>query len=63
MDRVRRARLRDDALQRPRRMINLYIGYDPRKAVAFSVLASSIHARASEPVSITPLKLSQLRTC
>lgn len=42
-------------------MINVYIGYDPREAVAFSVLASSIHARASEPVSITPLMLSQLK--
>jgi hypothetical protein len=42
-------------------MINVYIGYDPREAVAFSVLASSIHARASEPVSIAPLMLSQLK--
>jgi hypothetical protein len=42
-------------------MINVYIGYDPREAVAFSVLACSIHARASEPVSITPLLLSQLK--
>jgi len=41
-------------------MIPVYIGYDPREAVAFSVLAHSIHARASEPVSITPLMLSQL---
>lgn len=41
--------------------INVYIGYDPREAVAFSVLAGSIHARASEPVSITPLMLSQLK--
>lgn len=42
-------------------MINLYIGYDPREAVAFSVLAHSIHARASQPVSITPLMLTQLK--
>ncbi len=41
-------------------MINVFIGYDPREAVAFSVLAHSIHARASQPVSITPLMLSQL---
>jgi hypothetical protein len=41
-------------------MINVYIGYDPREAVAFSVLAHSIHARASAPVSIAPLMLSQL---
>jgi hypothetical protein len=42
-------------------MIQVLIGYDPREAVAFSVLAYSIHARASEPVSIAPLMLSQLK--
>ena len=42
-------------------MINIFIGYDPREAVAFSVLAHSIHARASQPVSIAPLMLSQLK--
>lgn len=42
-------------------MINVLIGYDPREAVAFSVLAHSIHARSSQPVSITPLMLSQLK--
>ena len=41
-------------------MIPVFIGYDPREAVAFSVLAYSIHARASVPVSIAPLMLSQL---
>ena len=42
-------------------MINVFIGYDPREAVAFGVLCHSIHARASEPVSIAPLMLSQLK--
>lgn len=42
-------------------MINVYIGYDAREAVAFSVLAYSIHARASAPVSASPLMLSQLK--
>jgi hypothetical protein len=42
-------------------MINVYIGYDPREAVAFSVLAHSIQARASEPAAIAPLMLSQLK--
>lgn len=42
-------------------MIKIFIGYDPREAVAFSVLSHSIHSRASCPVSITPLMLSQLR--
>lgn len=41
-------------------MIRVFIGFDPRETVAFHVLSQSIHARASEPVSITPLMLSQL---
>ena len=41
-------------------MIPIYVGYDPREAVAFHVLAHSIHRRASQPVSIAPLMLSQL---
>lgn len=42
-------------------MINVTIGYDDREAVAFNVLAYSIHARASQPVSIAPVMLSQLK--
>lgn len=42
-------------------MINVFIGYDPREAVAYSVLAYSIQSRASQPVSIVPLMLSQLK--
>ncbi len=42
-------------------MIRIFIGYDPREAVAFNVLSHSVHARASEPVEIAPLMLSQLR--
>lgn len=41
-------------------MIRVFIGFDPREAVAFNVLSHSIHARASRPVSITPLSLSEL---
>lgn len=41
-------------------MIRVFIGYDPREAVAYNVLAHSINARASAPVSIAPLMLSQL---
>ena len=41
-------------------MIRVYIGFDPREAVAFSVLAHSIHRHATQPVAITPLMLSQL---
>lgn len=42
-------------------MIRIFIGYDPREAVAFSVLAHSIHVRASRPVTIAPLMRSQLK--
>jgi hypothetical protein len=42
-------------------VIRVFIGYDPREAVAFSVLSCSIQARASEPVVIAPLMLSQLK--
>jgi hypothetical protein len=41
-------------------MINVFIGYDRREAVAYSVLAHSIQTRASVPVGIAPLMLSQL---
>ena len=41
-------------------MIRVFIGFDPRESVAFHVLSQSIHARASQPVSITPIMLSQL---
>ena len=41
-------------------VIPVFIGFDPRETVAFSVLAHSIQARASEPVAIAPLALSQL---
>jgi lipopolysaccharide biosynthesis glycosyltransferase len=42
-------------------MINVFIGFDPRETVAFHVLSHSIHARASQPVSIVPLMLSELQ--
>jgi hypothetical protein len=41
-------------------MIRIFIGYDSREAVAFSVLAHSIHRRASQPVAIAPVMLGQL---
>ena len=43
-------------------MIRIFIGYDSREAVAFNVLSHSIQTRASEPVEIVPLMLSQLRS-
>jgi hypothetical protein len=42
-------------------MIRVFIGYDSREAVAFTVLAHSIHRRASQPVAIAPVMLSQLQ--
>lgn len=42
-------------------MIRIFIGFDSREAVAYSVLAYSIQARASRPVTIAALMLSQLR--
>jgi hypothetical protein len=42
-------------------MIRVFIGYDGREAVAFNVLTHSIHARASQPVAIVPVMLSQLQ--
>lgn len=40
--------------------VKIFIGYDPREAIAYHVLAHSIIARASVPVSIAPLALSGL---
>lgn len=42
-------------------MIRVFIGYDPREAVAYHALSHSIHRNASVPVSIVPLMLTQLR--
>lgn len=41
-------------------MIRIFIGFDPRETVAYNVLAHSIQARASAPVAIAALALSQL---
>ena len=42
-------------------MLQVYIGYDPREAVAFYTLAHSIVRRSSIPVSIAPLMQRQLK--
>ncbi len=41
-------------------MLRVFIGYDPRESIAFSVLAHSIQQRASQPVAIIPIALSSL---
>ena len=42
-------------------MLKVMIGYDPREAVAFHVLAHSILRRASRPVMISPICLPHLK--
>lgn len=42
-------------------MFKVYIGYDPKEAVAFHTLAHSLIQRATGPISITPIALSHLR--
>lgn len=41
-------------------MVRCFLGYDSNETVAYHVLAHSILRHASVPVSVTPLKLSQL---
>lgn len=42
-------------------MIRLFVGYDPREAVAFDVFVASVIERSSLPVAVTPLALKNLR--
>lgn len=42
-------------------MIRIFIGYDPREAVAYHVLTHSILSRSSSPVEIAPLALKNLQ--
>lgn len=43
-------------------VIPVFIGFDERETVAFNVLAHSIHARASQPVAVAPVRLSELES-
>jgi len=42
-------------------VLSIYIGFDPREAIAFDTLAHSIRRRSSIPVSIRPLVQKELR--
>jgi lipopolysaccharide biosynthesis glycosyltransferase len=42
-------------------MINIFIGYDPREAIAFHVCSNSIIRHSSKPVAITPLALKNMQ--
>ena len=39
---------------------HVFIGYDPRQPIAYNVAQYSVVKNASQPVSVTPLILSQL---
>ncbi len=41
-------------------MINIFIGYDPREAIAYHVCANSLIRYSSQPLSIIPLALNNL---
>lgn len=41
-------------------MMNIFIGYDPREAVAYHVCANSIIRHSTSPVSLVPLALKTL---
>ena len=53
--------LRGGAETEGRKPLKIFIGYDPREAIAYHVLCHSILARASGPVSITPIALCNLK--
>jgi len=42
-------------------MINIFIGYDHREAIAYHVCANSIIRHSSKPVSFTPLALKNMQ--
>jgi len=42
-------------------MINLYVGYDEREAIAYHIFCHSVIKNTSIPVKITPLVLGQLK--
>ena len=41
--------------------LRIFIGYDPKEAVAFHVLCHSLLERSSKPISITPINLKNLK--
>ena len=43
------------------KILNIFIGYDPREKIAFHVLSHSIISNSSIPVHITPINLKNLR--
>ncbi len=41
--------------------LKIFIGYDPKEAVAFHVLCHSLLEKSSKPISITPINLKNLQ--
>ena len=41
--------------------LKIFIGYDPKEAVAFRVLCHSLLERSSKPISIVPINLRNLK--
>ena len=41
--------------------LKIFIGYDPKEAVAFHVLSHSLLERSSKPISIVPINLRNLK--
>lgn len=42
-------------------MIRLFVGHDPREAMAYNVFVHSVMEHCSEPIAVTPLSLDNLR--
>lgn len=42
-------------------LIRIFVGHDPREAIAYDVFCHSVLARSSAPVSFTPLALNMLK--
>ena len=47
--------------ERKMKTLKIFIGYDPKEAVAFHVLCHSLLERSSKPISITPINLKNLK--
>lgn len=43
-------------------MLNIFIGFDPREAVAYHVCSNSLARLSSEVLAITPLALKNLKS-
>ena len=41
-------------------MIKVFIGYDPREAIAYHVCSNSLIRHSSQPLAISPLALKNL---